>query len=67
MGFLALMVLFLLEWLGDVHFSIFQANENSSQTGSFILKWDKDHAHKPDQYLSFSFVTLIHKSFEVYK
>jgi len=29
MGFLALMVLFLLEQLGDDPFSIFQANENS--------------------------------------
>ena len=29
MGFLALMFLFLLEQLGDEHFSIFQANKNS--------------------------------------
>jgi len=33
MGFLALLVLFLLEQLGDVPFSIFQANKNS------FLKW----------------------------
>ncbi len=51
------MVSFLLEWLGDVHFSLSsQAKKQLPQTGSFILKMgQKIVTHSPDQISIFSF------------
>ena len=62
------MSLFPLERIGDVHFSIFQANKNSSpnrephfKMGQKIILISQTSIHL------FLSVTLIHKIFEVYK